>query len=185
MTSVTRESPGASMPGPRRRWWLSGPGTPSRCCSGSTRIASTATMSDGSPGWKMLLASLGALYRARPNARGGLLTWPDAPGLIPHIFRKLRLRAASGGIWLRTRHRAAGSVLPGQSPFGLFASGCPRQDSNLRSRLRRPLLSPLSYGGSRTGARLPAQRVPASRARRPGPRPDQDHLGQVRREHPP
>src|SRR5215469_6182564 len=27
---------------------------------------------------------------------------------------------------------------------------CPRQDSNLRSRLRRPLLSPLSYGGSRT-----------------------------------
>src|SRR5215471_16174352 len=25
---------------------------------------------------------------------------------------------------------------------------CPRQDSNLRSRLRRPLLSPLSYGGS-------------------------------------
>src|SRR5262249_37949069 len=25
---------------------------------------------------------------------------------------------------------------------------CPRQDSNLRSRLRRPVLSPLSYGGS-------------------------------------
>src|SRR5215467_12171721 len=31
----------------------------------------------------------------------------------------------------------------------IYASDqCPRQDSNLRSRLRRPLLSPLSYGGS-------------------------------------
>src|SRR5215469_10312528 len=46
---------------------------------------------------------------------------------------------------------------------------CPRQDSNLRSRLRRPLLSPLSYGGSRTAARLPAHGgVPGVRAP-PGP----------------
>ena len=29
----------------------------------------------------------------------------------------------------------------------LLTSGRPQQDSNLRSRLRRPLLSPLSYGG--------------------------------------
>ena len=28
--------------------------------------------------------------------------------------------------------------------------GCPQQDSNLRSRLRRPLLSPLSYEGYAT-----------------------------------
>jgi len=90
-----------------------------------------------SPGWKKLLASLGALYRAWLNAGGGLLTWPDAPGLIPHIFRKLRLRAASGGIWLRMCQRAFRSILPGQSAFGLFTGGCPRQDSNLRSRLRR------------------------------------------------
>jgi hypothetical protein len=27
---------------------------------------------------------------------------------------------------------------------------CPRQDSNLRSRLRRAVLYPLSYGGSAT-----------------------------------
>ena len=27
------------------------------------------------------------------------------------------------------------------------AGGCPRQDSNLRSRLRRAVLYPLSYGG--------------------------------------
>jgi hypothetical protein len=53
------------------------------------------------------------------------VTWPDAGGLIPHIFRKLRLRAASGGIWLRTGRLAAGSVLPGQSAFGLATDGCP------------------------------------------------------------
>src|SRR5262249_18439702 len=42
---------------------------------------------------------------------------------------------------------------------------CPRQDSNLRSRLRRPLLSPLSYGGSRTekGYQLPTVAGPATR----------------------
>jgi hypothetical protein len=39
----------------------------------------------------------------------------------------------------------------------LLIDGRPRQDSNLRSRLRRPLLSPLSYGGFRTqkGYQLP------------------------------
>ncbi len=45
----------------------------------------------------------------------------------------------------------------------------PQQDSNLRTRLRRPLLYPLSYGGSRirrrrrarrAGARLPAPNCP-------------------------
>ncbi len=29
----------------------------------------------------------------------------------------------------------------------LIEAKCPRQDSNLRTRLRRPLLYPLSYGG--------------------------------------
>ena|SRR5215471_791972 len=40
--------------GTRRRRWPSGPGTPSRCCSGSMRTASTATMSvrpDGRSSW--------------------------------------------------------------------------------------------------------------------------------------
>ncbi len=31
--------------------------------------------------------------------------------------------------------------------FGSLTGECPRQDSNLRTRLRRPLLYPLSYGG--------------------------------------
>ena len=34
----------------------------------------------------------------------------------------------------------------------------PQQDSNLRSRLRRPMLYPLSYGGSVTQERVPAKR---------------------------
>ena len=40
--------------------------------------------------------------------------------------------------------------------FSLACSRCPRQDSNLRTRLRRPLLSPLSYGGYATWERVPA-----------------------------
>jgi hypothetical protein len=38
----------------------------------------------------------------------------------------------------------------GQSTSGAGQKGRPQQDSNLRSRLRRPLLSPLSYGGCAT-----------------------------------
>ena len=34
----------------------------------------------------------------------------------------------------------------------------PQQDSNLRSRLRRPLLSPLSYGGYATQKRVPVKK---------------------------
>src|SRR5215813_15157246 len=53
-----------------------------------------------------------------------------------------------------------------RSSVRIYASEqCPRQDSNLRSRLRRPLLSPLSYGGSRTekGYQLPTVAGPATR----------------------
>ena len=38
-------------------------------------------------------------------------------------------------------------VTAGQMAFDRAHDGRPQQDSNLRSRLRRPLLSPLSYGG--------------------------------------
>jgi AcrR family transcriptional regulator len=42
--------------------------------------------------------------------------------------------------------------LPGVSPAHVrFLPLCPRQDSNLRSRLRRAVLYPLSYGGSGLG----------------------------------
>ena len=38
----------------------------------------------------------------------------------------------------------------GDRPRGPAATRCPRQDSNLRPRLRRPVLYPLSYEGSRS-----------------------------------
>ncbi len=38
----------------------------------------------------------------------------------------------------------------GQKAFDRAHDERPQQDSNLRSRLRRPLLSPLSYGGCAT-----------------------------------
>ena len=47
-------------------------------------------------------------------------------------------------------------VTAGQRPFGAGNEERPQQDSNLRSRLRRPLLSPLSYGGYATLERVPA-----------------------------
>jgi hypothetical protein len=48
---------------------------------------------------------------------------------------------------------------PGQGPFPEFRRWCPRQDSNLRSRLRRAVLYPLSYGGVRITS-TPSQSVP-------------------------
>ena len=44
----------------------------------------------------------------------------------------------------------------GQGIFGAGNEGRPQQDSNLRTRLRRPMLYPLSYGGCATWERLPA-----------------------------
>jgi hypothetical protein len=59
-----------------------------------------------------------------------------------------------------SRHLASSDGIERQSLGALFSQfssristgsgGRPRQDSNLRSRLRRPLLSPLSYGGPGT-----------------------------------
>jgi CheY-like chemotaxis protein len=48
----------------------------------------------------------------------------------------------------------------------------PRQDSNLRTRLRRPVLYPLSYGGPGCGERLSAKR---SQTGRPGDRREVPH----------
>jgi hypothetical protein len=42
------------------------------------------------------------------------------------------------------------SISPDKADTSLVDSKRPQQDSNLRSRLRRPLLSPLSYGGCAT-----------------------------------
>ncbi len=46
-------------------------------------------------------------------------------------------------------------VVAGERPISPGNEERPQQDSNLRSRLRRPLLSPLSYGGYATQERVP------------------------------
>src|SRR5689334_8326208 len=43
--------------------------------------------------------------------------------------------------------KALDRVHAGQGPLCADQSWCPRQDSNLRTRLRRAVLYPLSYGG--------------------------------------
>jgi hypothetical protein len=52
-----------------------------------------------------------------------------------------------GGRW-RREQGDPDRLVPGQDGFPLMMAGRPQQDSNLRTRLRRPLLYPLSYGGS-------------------------------------
>ena len=46
---------------------------------------------------------------------------------------------------------------PAQKAFAAGRKKRPQQDSNLRTRLRRPMLYPLSYGGS-----VPWERVPVN-----------------------
>jgi hypothetical protein len=71
-----------------------------------------------------------------------------------HIGRGIwRMGARRGGRWwCRQRHKYC--ISPGQAWFSQIVGWRPQQDSNLRTRLRRPLLYPLSYGGSDT-ARQP------------------------------
>jgi hypothetical protein len=61
-------------------------------------------------------------------------------------------------------------VLAGQDLVGAGDEGRPQQDSNLRSRLRRPLLSPLSYGGCATPKGT--SHKPCPNTARCGPLPD-------------
>src|SRR5262249_23314872 len=106
----------------------------------------------------------------------------------------------SGRVWGRGRRQTMASGVTGLARDGNprahpsclangvlphVVSGCPRQDSNLRARLRRPLLSPLSYGGSRTAARLPAIDGVAGGARTPGGPPGSRSPRLSRRENQP
>ena len=51
-------------------------------------------------------------------------------------------------------------VVAGERPIGPGNERRPQQDSNLRSRLRRPMLYPLSYGGCATGKGYQPQHRP-------------------------
>ncbi len=64
-------------------------------------------------------------------------------------------------------------VVAGERRFCPGYGGRPQQDSNLRTRLRRPMLYPLSYGGCATWERLPAAAPSRTlgRGTRPGRQP--------------
>jgi hypothetical protein len=69
--------------------------------------------------------------------------------LVPRMFRELRHGHASGGARL---HMSVAAILayPLVSDDWCKSGKRPQQDSNLRTRLRRAVLYPLSYGGWRT-----------------------------------
>ena len=79
------------------------------------------------------------------------------------IGRGYRLEAASdGGKW---RNDNSGDLIiaAGQEESSLVFRWRPQQDSNLRTRLRRPSLYPLSYGGwRRRQLSCPAKQPPAA-----------------------
>jgi hypothetical protein len=52
--------------------------------------------------------------------------------------------------------KQAFGVRAGQDTISAAQQKRPQQDSNLRTRLRRPMLYPLSYGGYATQERVPA-----------------------------
>jgi hypothetical protein len=69
------------------------------------------------------------------------LSWADSPNLIPRIFREQRFTATSGGTWLhatteRGDHEEARTCWSAR--VRAVHGGRPQQDSNLRTRLRRP-----------------------------------------------
>jgi hypothetical protein len=155
-TADTLASPGGSTPGPRPPWWPNGPGTPSKSCTGHTCTARVATTSDGSPGWSKLLASkrrgrccsAGSADRGAELGRCSLIHSAYIPGTMTE--RGIRQHTAACDRTV-TETKSAGQRV--SACFGRR----PRQDSNLRTRLRRPLLYPLSYGGFRAEKRVSAR----------------------------
>jgi CheY-like chemotaxis protein len=57
-------------------------------------------------------------------------------------------------------------IIAGERPINPGKEKRPQQDSNLRTRLRRPMLYPLSYGGCATWERVPAASPPRTPSRR-------------------
>ncbi len=72
--------------------------------------------------------------------------------LVLHIRRAEATRSIHGRPAHQQGGNETGPTEPGGSEMIIGSSfrECPRQDSNLRSRLRRAVLYPLSYGGSAT-----------------------------------
>ena len=85
--------------------------------------------------------SSGRLCRPCSFSRCGGLRRPG------HIFGTASRRRpdSAGRSW--AHDKALDCINAGQGPCRAGRTMCPRQDSNLRSRLRRAVLYPLSYGG--------------------------------------
>jgi hypothetical protein len=135
--------PGGSTRGSRPSTSPSGPVIAWRFSNGSMPTASTGKMITGSNGWMRPLAAEG---RAPVPCRGSLVG--AELGGCPHArSAHIPETPTIGGMW---RDMAAHTRNPGDQrccwSTGVLADlrGRPVQDSNLRSRLRRPLLSPLS-----------------------------------------
>jgi CheY-like chemotaxis protein len=97
------------------------------------------------------MASAGGTHGARNPAQGGI-GW--------------HCPAAAGTITVR--------VIAGERPIHPGNEKRPQQDSNLRSRLRRPLLSPLSYGGYAPGKGYQPKSPPPTRSRTGCDHPPED-----------
>jgi hypothetical protein len=116
-------------------------------------IASTLT---GNPARKPALS--GNTRSSRASAALFPAAWSSVAARQLRIYGR-QCNDRVGGLWAGNladegppwRNQPAGpdQIGAGQSSFWLLTEGRPQQDSNLRTRLRRPLLYPLSYGGSR------------------------------------
>jgi hypothetical protein len=67
------------------------------------------------------------------------------PILGPIRPHDMRLLAVSCGRWVGTVYSALALCWSG---ITLYQGECPRHESNMRTRFRKPLLYPLSYGGA-------------------------------------
>jgi hypothetical protein len=143
--------------------WLTGANSTRAIRANSLPVRGPSPRRDSTPGAdKRLkgadrLSAFGETLRRPPGhvwpPAARALQTPELGGtlrFIPRIFREPRRRAASGGSWPHTRQPSANRETADQQGLAHDHDGCPRHDSNVRTRLRRPLLYPLSYGGFRT-----------------------------------
>ena len=111
------------------------------------------------PGRQLIVSATAASSQRRGEVQRPKVTErPQGRECAPLLSRRLALRQWNPGTYraqgvesirIAAGHRLAPRLSRDCISVRIYAFElCPRQDSNLRSRLRRPLLSPLSYGGS-------------------------------------
>ena len=109
------------------------PGSAKRTCDASEPVTGHATKNRTNP-------ARGIIPSARQMRASHHLATAAASRLSPSDASPSR-RARMGGDAWGSRNRPAQAMRLGK---------CPRHESNMRTRFRKPLLYPLSYGGART-----------------------------------